>query len=269
MTFWRKFSHKDRLANLLLEVQVRATLERQTLVGMKPQVTACGDYAVRKLLAELEGNRSCLIMMGNIVVIKTDDTTAVQELTPPEVAFAQTISSMEPTRFLAELESFRVGVKPQILHSSTVDGSDTASRTPPVSARRLAKMASSIAVEPERDEEWRNALQDLAATGTQREVICFAAGLLYAALHSRATHLARRAGAPCVAYLCWVLRSQIRTWAPLLGLSFWGGLETAVDTGPGAGIVFILVTGIAFFGLVEWLRKRLGVRVGRPDIPLE
>ncbi|SDJ53754.1 hypothetical protein SAMN05421869_1114 [Nonomuraea jiangxiensis] len=36
------------------------------------------------------------------------------------------------------------------------------------------------------------------------------------------------------------------------------------DTGPAAGIVYVILSAIGFFGLVEWIRKRWNIRTGQP-----
>ncbi len=132
-------------------------------------------------------------------------------------------------------------------------------------AWRLCDWGAFLAAEPQRGEEWQEALLQIAAEDSRGRALRYAVGTLYAGLHSRVSWWARRAAAPCVAYLCWVLRSQVRTWVPLLVLLLWGGLETAADTGPGAAVVFVLLSGVGFFGLVEWLRKRWNVDVRRKD----
>ncbi|MEV6033639.1 hypothetical protein AB0L65_20960 [Nonomuraea sp. NPDC052116] len=136
---------------------------------------------------------------------------------------------------------------------------------PSLASWRLCDWGANLAVEPERGEEWKEALLQVAAENGRGQVLRYAAGLLYAGLHSRVSWWVRRAATPCVAYLCWMLRSQVRTWVPLLGLLLWGGLETAADTGPGAAVVFVILSGVGFFGLVEWLRKRWNVQVRRTD----
>ncbi|WP_431928704.1 hypothetical protein [Nonomuraea jabiensis] len=130
-------------------------------------------------------------------------------------------------------------------------------------AGRLCGWGAMLAVEPARDEEWKEALLALAADSERGQALHYAAGIFYAGLHSRVSWWARCAAIPCVSYLCWVLRSQVRTWVPLLGLLLWGGLETADDTGPGTAVVFVILSGVGFFGLVEWLRKRWNVQVRR------
>ncbi|WP_424533600.1 hypothetical protein ACOZ38_25025 [Sphaerisporangium viridialbum] len=140
---------------------------------------------------------------------------------------------------------------------------------PPRGARRVASWAATVAVEPERDEEWREALNELAVTGSRRDVVHFAVGILYAGLHSRATWMARQATKPGMAALCWVLRSQARTWMLISALLLWAGVETAEDTGVGAAIVVVLTgaTGLQF--LTEVLRKHFSIRLPRETEPLE
>ncbi|MEU6731295.1 hypothetical protein ABZ917_46945 [Nonomuraea wenchangensis] len=123
-------------------------------------------------------------------------------------------------------------------------------------AKRVAAWASATAVEPESDEEWRKELQEVAATGTRSEVMCFALGLLCAALHSRATQKVEQLARPGIVILCWVLRSQTRTWTPLCGLLLWAGVETATDTGVGAAILVVLLAFSGLAWLVERLRNR-------------
>ncbi|GAB3895645.1 hypothetical protein GCM10027612_48720 [Microbispora bryophytorum subsp. camponoti] len=134
---------------------------------------------------------------------------------------------------------------------------------PPTVARQLASWAASAAIEPERDEEWRQALSEIAATGTRREAVLYAAGILYAGLHSRLTWIARQATRPGVACLRWLLRSQFRSRMLTTALLLWAGLDTAADTGLGAAIVVVL-TGVAGLELLaKVLRVRFGIRL--PD----
>lgn len=64
---------------------------------------------------------------------------------------------------------------------------------------------------------------------------------------------------------CWILESTVRTWSVTVVLLFWGGAETATDTGMGAAIVFV-VSGAAAYGTgVSYLRNRWNVQVKRPD----
>ncbi|MGW4664071.1 SAV_6107 family HEPN domain-containing protein [Streptosporangium sandarakinum] len=140
---------------------------------------------------------------------------------------------------------------------------------PPRIARRFTKWAAVAAVEPERDEEWREALADIAAAGTRKEIVLFAAGILYAGLHSRVTWTARLAAKPAMTSLCWVLRSNIRTRMLVSALLLWAGIETAADTGPGAGIVVVLTGAGGLELVVKALRTRFRVQARDESQPPE
>ncbi|GLX92933.1 hypothetical protein [Herbidospora sp. NBRC 101105] len=66
---------------------------------------------------------------------------------------------------------------------------------------------------------------------------------------------------------CWMLTSQFRTWAPVLGLLLGGGIETVGDTGPWAAVTFIVLSGSGYALVVERLRARWGVEVKRRRRP--
>ncbi|MFG1947174.1 hypothetical protein [Nonomuraea sp. NPDC048826] len=127
---------------------------------------------------------------------------------------------------------------------------------PPPAAARILRFASLAAVEPASEEEWRTELQELAAEGSRREIICYALGILYAGLHSRVAWLARRTCQPGISLLQWVLRSEIWTWMPLTLLTWWAATETAEDTGIGAAILLVIVSFSALAMTVNWLRDR-------------
>ncbi|WP_188194685.1 hypothetical protein [Nonomuraea sp. SYSU D8015] len=134
---------------------------------------------------------------------------------------------------------------------------------------RLLTVGSALAVEPERDDQWRYELREIAATGTRAGVVRFAVGILYAGIHSRVTWTASRAVTPLVAGLCWALRSNLRTWGSLSALLLWAGVETRNDTGLGAAILVVLSAFGALVWLVDTLRKRFDAHPPRHRNPSE
>ncbi|MFG1751433.1 DUF397 domain-containing protein [Streptosporangium sandarakinum] len=126
-------------------------------------------------------------------------------------------------------------------------------------ALKLAAASSRIAVEDGRADEWRGELIELACEGTRRQVILFALGLVVASVRSQmeaALLLVREQG---VKTLRWILKSNIRTWAPLSLLLVLAGRETIKDTGAFAALLLVLTSVCALHGAIEWLRKRLNV----------
>jgi hypothetical protein len=126
----------------------------------------------------------------------------------------------------------------------------------PSTSARIMDLSAALAVEPGRNEQWRSELWEIAATGSQNAAIRFALGLLYTGLYSRLTWMAEKSVSPLIACLCWILRSDFRTWGILSGVLLWAGVETAHDTGLGAAIAVVLGLFSALAWLVETLRKR-------------
>ncbi|MEW1843746.1 hypothetical protein AB0392_37875 [Nonomuraea angiospora] len=126
----------------------------------------------------------------------------------------------------------------------------------PPTAQRFLNLGAALAVEPERSDQWRQELLEIAESGTRKQVIHFAAGLIYAGAHSRVSWIATCLARPLIAGLCWVLRSDARTWGLLSTLLLWAGVETEGDTGLGAAILLVLCAFGALAWVVNFLRTR-------------
>lgn len=224
------------------------------------------------MIKALAGTSAAMIRIDSMVVVKDGETVFAGQLSPEQMKAIDDLfaSGMSVTALLSALDQVNSSWRNRTLTRDEIadllgelDRMAQDLDASSLSAQGIADIAGAVAVEPERNEEWRRILGEVASSGGRVDVLRFVLGLLYAGLHSRISWWARCAAVPCMAYLCWVLRSQVRTWVPLLGLLLWGGLETAVDTGAGAGIVFVILGGVGFYGLIEWLCKRWDVQVGR------
>ncbi|MEU6778628.1 hypothetical protein ABZ912_05450 [Nonomuraea angiospora] len=239
-----------------------------------------GDHRIRSLQSKVSDPRR-LVIFEVEPGVPHSDVIRTQEFTPEQMAILDEAPQLRHD-FMVYLVSH--GQRSAFVRGEDIDASwdaflsDRAGLLPraaeqhavPKPASAIAAWAGRAAVEPVREEEWRRSLIEIATYGTRVEVMRFAAGILYAGLNSRANWMARTVVDRMIARLCWILRSQARTWTPLLALLFWGGYETAVDTGLGAAVVFVILSGVGFFGLVEWVRKRWNVQVGRrPEKPQE
>jgi hypothetical protein len=218
------------------------------------EIAQMQNDAVADLLVALKVTRNAAILFQSMLLTKVHGVSMVHELTEGQAAYLNKNPDLlsDPKEMIFLLENIS-GVP---LREVTISESDIIEIEPPRVAQRLVNLGATVAVEPESEEEWREALYELAITGTRMEVVRFAVGILYAGLHSRVTCMARTAAQPAITGLCWVLRSDARTWALLSGLLLWAGLETVADTGLGAAILLALCAFGALVWLVDTLRTR-------------
>ncbi|MBO3747789.1 hypothetical protein J5X84_17050 [Streptosporangiaceae bacterium NEAU-GS5] len=221
--------------------------------------------AADQLINALKGTTDAWVHVGAVLVIK-EHGEALAYLLPFEAQYALSkdpeiphdadarrlfVERLEPVPSLAACDE-EIRRREELLSQIHAELGNT--------VRRLSSWAARAAVEPERDEEWRAALSEIAATGTRKEVVLFAVGVLYAGLHSRATWMTRVTARPGISGMCWVLRSHARTRTLIGGLLLWAGMETVSDTGIGAAILLV-ITGAGGLELVaKALRSRFHIQ---------